>query len=425
MWELLWDHYEDFNVSRSIERLKALTVERLLKRPGMYCDGGGLWLCVSSGNAASWIFRYQLHGKAREMGLGPARDISLQEARTAAAAARKCKAMGSDPLQERERIVAERRAEAARAITFRQSAEAYIEAHRAGWKNAKHSAQWGNTLATYAYPIIGGLSVGAVDVAMVHKVLAPIWTTKPETASRLRGRIESILDWASTRGYRTGENPARWRGHLENLFPARSKVRKVQHHAALPYPEVADFMTTLSQHPGEGARALRYAILTAARTSEVLCARWSEVNLRSGVWTIPAERMKAGREHRVPLTETAIALLGRRGNEGEYLFRGASTGKSLSNMSMLATLRRMGRGDLTAHGFRSTFRDWAAEQTSFPSEVAEAALAHVVGDKVEAAYRRGDLFEKRRRLMDAWDGYCAGTVPAGEVVPIRREAALA
>src|SRR5436305_10982634 len=221
-------------MGRGIERLKALHVERAQKKPGMYGDGGGLWLCVSSPTAASWIFRYQLHGKAREMGLGPARDISLQEARTAAAAARKVKAMGSDPLQERERIVAERRAEAARAITFKQSAEAYIEAHRAGWKNAKHAAQWSATLATYAYPTIGNLPVAAVDVSLVHKILEPIWTKKSETASRLRGRIESILDWATTRGYRTGENPARWRGHLENLFPAKSKVRQVKHHAALP-----------------------------------------------------------------------------------------------------------------------------------------------------------------------------------------------
>jgi integrase len=414
-------------MGRSIERLKALRVEReLLKKPGMYGDGGGLWLCVSSPTAASWLFRYQLRGKAREMGLGPARDISLQEARTAAAAARKVKAMGSDPLQERERIAAERRAQAARAITFKQSAEAYIQAHRAGWKNAKHAAQWSATLATYAYPVFGNLSVADVDVALVHKVLEPIWTIKPETATRLRGRIESIIDWATTRGYRTGENPARWRGHLENLFPARSKVRKVQHHAALPYSEIAEFMSALAQQPGEGARALRFAILTAARTSEVLCARWSEVDLRAGVWTIPADRMKAGREHRVPLTEAAIALLGNRGEEHDYLFKGAAKGKPLSNMSMLAVLRRMGRGDLTAHGFRSTFRDWAAEQTSFPNEVAEAALAHVVGDKVEAAYRRGDLFEKRRRLMDGWANYCCGGSPqVGEVVPIRRETAAA
>jgi len=392
-------------MERSIERLKALTVERSLKRPGMYCDGGGLWLSVSSPTSASWLFRYQLRGRAREMGLGPARDISLHEARTAAAAARKMKAMGQDPLEERARIIAERRAAAARAITFRQSAEAYIESHRAGWKNAKHAAQWGATLAAYVYPVFGSLPVADIDVSLVHKVLEPIWTRKPETASRVRGRIESILDWASTRGYRSGENPARWRGHLENLFPARSKIRKIQHHAALPYSEIADFMQALKQQPGEAARALRFTILTAGRTNEVIGARWEEIDLTKRLWTIPAERMKADREHRVPLSTATIALLGPASKEG-HLFKGSARNRPLSNMAMLAVLRRMGRDDLTAHGFRSTFRDWVAEQTSFPSEVVEAALAHVVGDKVEAAYRRGDVLEKRRELMAAWAAYC-------------------
>jgi len=333
--------------------------------------------------------------------------------------------MGSDPLQERERIAAERRAEAARAITFKQSAELYIEAHRAGWKNAKHAAQWGSTLATYAYPTIGALPVAAVDVALVHKVLEPIWTKKPETASRLRGRIESILDWATTRGYRTGENPARWRGHLENLFPARSKVRQVQHHAALPYPELPAFMAKLEQQPGEGARALRFAIFTATRTAEVIGAKWPEIDLKARVWTIPAERMKAKREHRVPLSAPAVALLEEIGRGEGFVFPGASKGKPLSNMAMLATLRRMGRADLTAHGFRSSFRDWAAEQTGFPSEVAEAALAHVVGDKVEAAYRRGDLFEKRKTMMEAWARYCTTPEQPADIVPLRREAVAA
>ncbi|HEX3663797.1 MAG TPA: integrase arm-type DNA-binding domain-containing protein [Rhizomicrobium sp.] len=409
-------------MGRSIERLKALTVERSLKKPGMYCDGGGLWLCVSSTSAGSWIFRYQLQGKAREMGLGSARDISLQEARIAAAAARKVKAMGSDPLEERKRIVAERRAEAARAISFKQSAESYIDAHRAGWKNAKHAAQWTATLSTYAYPTIGGLPVAAVDVALVHKVLSPIWTTKPETASRVRGRIESILDWATTRGYRIGENPARWRGHLENLFPKRSKIRKVEHHAALPYSEIPEFMTSLAQQAGEGARALLFAILTAARTGEVIGARGAEIDTRAGVWTVPADRMKAGREHRVPLGPSALALRVEESDPMDYAFKGAKRGRPLSNMALLATLRRMNRGDLTAHGFRSTFRDWAAEQTSFPNEVVEAALAHTIADKVEAAYRRGDLFEKRRRLMEAWDRYCSGLVGTGEAGPIGRAA---
>jgi integrase len=333
--------------------------------------------------------------------------------------------MGSDPLQERARIAAERRGEAARAITFRQSAEQYIEAHRAGWKNAKHAAQWTATLATYAYPTFGSLPVADIDVALVHRVLEPIWTKKPETASRLRGRIESILDWATTRGYRTGENPARWRGHLENLFPAKSKVRQVEHHAALPYPELPAFMTQLEQQPGEGARALRFAIFTAARTSEVIGAKWPEIDFRAGVWTVPAERMKAKREHRVPLSAPAVALLEEISAGQGFIFPGASKGKPLSNMAMLATLRRMGRDDLTTHGFRSSFRDWAAEQTSFPGEVAEAALAHVVGDKVEAAYRRGDLFEKRKAMMEAWARYCTTQEQSADVVPLRREVVAA
>lgn len=385
----------------------------------MYCDGGGLWLCVSSPAAASWLFRYMLDGRAREMGLGPYRDISLQEARTAAAAARKVKAMGSDPIAERQRIVAGRRAEAARAITFRQCAESYIEAHRGGWKNAKHTSQWTATLASYVFPLVGDLPVAAVDVSLMNKILEPIWTEKTETAKRVRGRVESVLDWATTRGYRTGENPARWRGHLSNLFPNPSKLKTVQHHAALPYNEIGDFFRLLRQQEGEGARALGFAILSAARTSEVLHATWGEIDTAAGVWTVPAARMKSGRDHRVPLSEAVLNLIGDGESDNAFVFKSSTSKPVLSHTAMLQTLRRMGRGDLTAHGFRSTFRDWAAEQTNFPGEVAEAALAHVVGDKVEAAYRRGDLFEKRRRLMDAWARYCS-TPASSSVVPIRK-----
>jgi integrase len=281
--------------------------------------------------------------------------------------------------------------------------------HQAGWKNPKHRAQWPSTLSTYVYPHFGKLPVQDVDVALVMKAVEPIWTTKPETASRVRGRIESILDWATARGYRHGENPARWRGHLDALLPTKTKVRRVQHHAALPYAQLPAFLAELRQQDGIGAKALEFAILTAARTGEVMGAKWSEIDFEARLWTVPAERMKAGREHRVPLSEPALAILKamREVREGDFVFPGGRAGRGISNMAMIMTLRRMGRGDLTAHGFRSTFSDWCAEQTDFPAEAREMALAHTVSDKVEAAYRRGDLFQKRRDLMDAWANYAA------------------
>lgn len=295
----------------------------------------------------------------------------------------------------------------AKAVTFEEAAERYIEAHKAGWKNAKHAAQWTTTLKTYAYPLIGESPVQAIDTGLVLKVLEPIWTTKTETANRLRGRIESVLDWARVRGYRERENPARWRGHLEQLLPAPSKVQRVQHHAALPYADLPKFMEALRAQDGVSASALEFAILTVARTGEVIGAKWSEIDLKERVWTIPAERMKAGKEHRVPFSARTLAILKsmKALGSGEYVFPGLNN-KALSNMALLMLLRRMGREDITAHGFRSTFRDWAAERTNFPAEVAEMALAHAVGDKVEAAYRRGDLFAKRRELMTAWAKAC-------------------
>ena len=372
----------------------------------MYGDGGGLWLCVTSKNAASWLFRYSLDGKAREMGLGPFRDVTIADARERATAARRLRAAGIDPITERDRMAAAARLEAARAITFKEASQQYIAAHKAGWKNDKHAAQWPSTLERFAYPIIGNLPVGAVDVGLVVKTLQPIWSQKPETAGRLRGRIEAILDWATVRGYRQGENPARWRGHLENLFPRKSKVRRVKHHPALPFADLPKFMAKLAAQPGVSARALRFTILTAARTGEVIDAQKPEVNAEQAIWTVPAKRMKGGREHRVPLAREALALLGN-DLEGEgHLFTSIKTRKGLSNMAMLETLRRMGRDDLTVHGFRSTFRDWASETTNFPNEVIEMALAHVIEDKTEAAYRRGDLFEKRKKLMNAWVKYC-------------------
>jgi integrase len=369
----------------------------------LYADGGGLYLRADPSGAKSWVFRYAIAGRQRDLGLGSAADFTLAEARERALAARKLVADGQDPIEAKAEHRRAAAVTSATAMTFQACAEAYIAVHSAGWRHPKHISQWPNSLATYVYPIFGALPVQAIDVGLVMKVLEPIWQVKTETASRVRGRIEAILDWATARGYRQGENPARWRGHLENLLPARSKVRRVERYSALPYPEIADFMAELRQCEGVAARALEFTILTAARTGEVIGARWSEIALEARLWTIPGSRMKAGREHRVPLSEPAMAVLLGLRREGDRPF-------PISNMAMNMLLRRMGRGDLTVHGMRSTFSDWCAEQTNTPSEVREMALAHVVGDKVEAAYRRGDLFEKRRALAEAWAGYCSGHV---------------
>lgn len=417
-------------MGHAIERLKALAVEKMARKPGMYCDGGGLWLRVSSPTARSWVYRYMLDRIPHEMGLGKYPEITLVEARTRATEARRLKAHAKDPLAERAGVRAAQLADAAKAVTFKDAAERYIEAHRAGWRNAKHAAQWEATLATYAEPVIGALAVQAIDTGLVLKVLEPIWKAKPETASRLRGRIEAVLDWAKVRGYRDGENPARWRGHLDKLLPARAKVKKVQHHAAIRFDELAGFMAALRAENGTAARALEFAILTAARTGEVIGAKWHEIDLGEKIWTVPAERMKAGKEHRVPLSARAIAILKsfkpdtrqEKDTAEAFVFAGSAPDKPLSNMAMLMLLRRMGRGDLTAHGFRSTFRDWCAERTSFPSEAAEMALAHTVGDKVEAAYRRGDLFDKRRALMNQWATVCATRATDAKVVPMQKAA---
>jgi integrase len=348
------------------------------------------------------------------MGVGPLHTIRLAEARNRAAAFRLQHHDGVDPIERRRAERLQGLLDAAKAVTFNECAARYIASHRAGWRNPKHAAQWQATLATYAEPIIGGFSVQAIDTALVLKVLEPIWTVKPETAGRVRGRIESILDWAKVRGYRAGENPARWRGHLDKLLPARSKVRRVEHHAALPYAELPGFLVSLREQEGIAARALEFSILTAARTGEVIGARWwSEMDMLDKTWTLPAGRMKAGREHRVPLSARALAILQEmqphRHAEDAFVFPGGTNGRPLSNMAFLMLLRRMGRGDLTAHGFRSTFRDWAAERTKFPAEVAEMALAHTVSDKTVAAYNRSDLFERRRRLMTAWATFCTAS----------------
>lgn len=407
--------------TQAIHRLSALRVAKL-KEPGYHGDGGGLYLQVSAAGTKSWIFRFKMNGRSREMGLGSLNTVTLADARGVAAECRRRVLEGVDPIEARKAVKDLGRLEAARAMTFSACATAYISAHRASWKNAKHANQWENTLATYADPVLGALPVQSVDTTLVIRVLEPIWTTKTETASRLRGRIESILDWAKVRGLRAGENPARWKGHLDTLLPARSKVQAVEHHAALPYDEMGPFMHLLRTETGVGARALEFLILTAARTGEVIGATWGEFDLTQNVWNVPAERMKAKREHRVPLPAAAVKVLSAMQaiRTSDFVFPGGRQGRPLSNMAMLALLKRMKRSDLTAHGFRSTFRDWAAECTAYPGEVAEAALAHMVGDKVEAAYRRGDLFEKRRRMMNDWAKHCAQMVrTGGAVLPLQ------
>jgi integrase len=410
-------------VARMIEKLSPAKVQKV-KKPGLYGDGAGLWLNVGPTGGKSWIYRFMLDGNAREMGLGPLHTIGLAEARQAAAACRRQRLAGIDPIDERNAGRKARRQEAAKAITFKNCAAKYIAANRSGWRNAKHGAQWEATLSAYAYPIIGELSVATIDTGHVTRILEPIWATKPETAARVRGRVEAVLDYAATHRWREGENPARWRGHLENVLPKRSKVRKVEHHAALPWGEMGAFMATLETQEGTGALALRFAILCAARTGEVIGAQWDEIDMKAAVWTVPGERMKSGREHRVPLNDAALAVLREAGRlregDGTFVFPGGKRGKPLSNMAMLALLRRMERGDLTAHGFRSTFRDWAAE-TGQPADLAEAALAHVVGDKTVAVYQRGDLLDRRRKLMTAWAAFCGRKAPAeaGRVVAMR------
>jgi integrase len=394
-------------MGKRVSRLTALKVNAL-KVKGLYPDGGGLNLQVASTGAKSWIFRFKAQGKTRDMGLGSLSTVSLAEARVLAANCRRDRLAGIDPIEARKKQRAKQQMEAAKAIIFDQARDHYIIAHATGWRNAKHRAQWTSTLTTYATPVIGKMPVQDVDTALILKVLEPIWSTKTETASRVRGRIESILDWAKARGLRTGENPARWRGHLQNLLAKRSKVQRIVHHPALSYDQIGKFMKQLKAHNSVSARALEFTILTAARTGEALGATFDEVDVHAGLWTVAPGRMKANRQHRVPLTDRAIAIIKEMAEQrtSAFLFAGQRLGKPLSNMSLLMLLRDMGYGHVTVHGFRSTFRDWAAEKTNFTREVAEAALAHVVGDKVEAAYRRGDLFDKRRQLMNAWAKHC-------------------
>jgi integrase len=407
--------------ARLYRRLTAAKVTKLDARKvaGMHPDGDGLYLSVTAAGVASWSFRYMLQGRAREMGLGPLRDVSLAQARALAHDARHQKRQGIDPLAVRDGRRTTAALAAARAMSFEACARAYITAHAPGWTNAKHAAQWPSSLETFVYPFFGKLPIASIDTTLVMKALEPLWAKKPTTASRVRGRIESVLDWATARGYRQGENPARWKGHLENLLPHAAKLRVVKHHAALAYGELPAFMAALRTHDDVGARALAFVVLTAARSGEALKARWSEIDLPGRLWIVPAERMKKRREHRVPLSPAALAILKEMAaiRSGEFIFAEAD-GKHVDSDILRRVLRRLGRHDLTPHGFRSSFTDWCAERTHYPAEVRQMALAHVVDDAVEAAYRRGDMFEKRRKLGESWAAFCSQPVPAGEVVAI-------
>ena len=405
-------------MARLIEKLTPLGVSKK-QTPGHYGDGGGLWLQISKFKSKNWVFRYTLHGTRREMGLGATHTVSLAEARQKAKECRLTLLDGKDPIEVRETTTLAEALRRAKMMTFDQCAAAYIEAHRSSWKNVKHISQWENTIQVYASPVIGKLPVTSVDTDLVVKILNPIWQTKTETATRLRGRIESVLDWATTSKFRQGDNPARWRGHLENLLSSPNKIAKVKHHPALPWQELGKFMVDLREREGVAARAVELAILTATRSGEVRNATWAEFD--AGLWVIPAARMKMGREHRIPLPTAAVELLGKMPRLGDLVFPGTKQNKPLSDMSLTAVLRRMERNDITVHGFRSSFRDWCSESVanSFPREVCEHALAHSLPDKIEAAYRRGDLIEKRALLMQAWSDYCATIQPVAKVTQIR------
>ena len=402
-------------------KLTAVQVARVTK-PGMYGDGLGLYMQVTNAGAKSWIYRYQLNGKKRYLGLGSVSAITLKRARELLAEPRRLRAEGVDPVERKHAERSAARLAAAKSVTFRQCAENYIAAHEHGWKSEKHRLQWRTSLQADAYPVLGSLPVQDVDTSVVLLALRPIWQAKPESASRLRGRIEAILDAAKAENLRTGENPARWGGHLETLLPAPSKLRRVEHHPALGYRDVPAFIRELRTRQGLGARALEFTILTAARTSETLGARWGEIDFPERVWTVPAARMKIEKEHRVPLVPRVLELLHdlHAVRSNDFVFPGRKPGQGLSRVTMLKILTIMDRTDITVHGFRSSFRDWAAEQTAFPNEVVEMALAHSISTAVEAAYRRGDLFEKRARLMTAWSQYCAQALTSDVVVPIRK-----
>jgi integrase len=407
---------------------KALTVKHIAKltEPGRYRDpeSRGLYLQVGRSGTKSWLLRYELGGRERFMGLGALSDFTLKEARERARAKRQLLTDGIDPIEQKraERRAREQQAKQASEIpTFKAAAETYFRVHGPKWRNQRHAKQFMSTLQAYAFPKFGNLRVDDITTEDVRRALEPIWHRIPSTASRVRGRIENVLSWAIATKYREGPNPARWADNLEHLLPALGQIKQNAHHAALPYAEMPAFWAKLAAREGVSARALAFTILTAARTGETLGAKWSEIDLKERTWTIPANRIKGGQQHKVPLTDAAIRLLETLPTEtgNDHVFVGQHAGVGLSHVALAAVLRRMGRNDVTTHGFRSTFSDWAHEQTSYDNHTIEQSLAHKVGNAVERAYRRGDMFEKRRRLMSDWARYCKTPAAAGEVVPIR------
>jgi integrase len=410
-------------MARGLNLLSEKFTQKKDLKPGLYSDGGGLCLQVSSYETKAWVFRYMIAGRARKMGLGDFELVGLKKAREKRSAAYALVKDGIDPIDERAARLATQAAEKARALTFKECAESYIEAHKSGWKNAKHAAQWTATLETYAYPTIGKLQVQDIETAHIEKILRPIWNEKTETASRVRGRIEKVLDRAKALGLRSGDNPARWTGHLSELFPAKSQVAPVEHHPAMPYAELPAFMAKLRARDSVSARALEFTILTACRTGDTIGAVRKEVNERDSLWTIPKERVKGKKgarrkDHVIPLSKAAAAALDAVSEDGQYLFPGGKEGAGLSNAAMSELLKGMGYSPdyATVHGFRSTFKDWCSDMTSFPNEMSEVALSHTVSDKVEAAYRRGNMVERRRQMMEAWAKYCASKVVGGDNV---------
>jgi len=407
-------------MAKKSEQLTALKVKKL-KEAGSYPDGQGLYLQVSKSNNKTWFYRYQTNGKGHKHGLGSYPTITLDMARKKATACRILRDKGIDPIEYKKQQTLDEELAKLKGITFEKCATAYIDSHKAGWKNRKHEQQWRNTLKTYAYPYIGKLAVKSIDTGLVLKVLEPIWYEKTETATRVRQRIENILDWAKVRKYRTGENPALWRGHLDKTLPKPTKVQKVKHFDAMPYVDVPKYFQKIRKTETLAAKALAFIILTASRNGEARGATWTEIDLTKGVWELPAERMKAGRPHRVPLSKEAIKVLkeAKKFSHDEYVFAGLKKGKPISEAA-IRNLIKTDYSDVTIHGFRSSFRDWCAEITNYPREVAEAALAHTLKDKTEAAYQRGDIFMKRRKLMDAWAGYCQRGGKSADIVPIKK-----
>jgi integrase len=404
--------------------LSAKKIEHL-KKVGYHADGDNLYLQVTSSNAKSWIFRFSFDGKRREMGIGPYPEISLEKARESAIELRRLVKAGTDPIEQRKADQAAKRAERNNAVTFAYCAKQYIESHRHGWKNPKHAQQWANTLEQYAYPVIGETIIKDVDTALIMRVLQPIWLAKNETAGRLRGRLENILDWAAVQGFRAVENPARWKGHLDNLLASPGKVQKNNHFKALPYAEINTLMLALRANGSVSAKALEFLILTAARTGEIIGAKWDEIDFDNQLWIVPADRMKAGREHRIPLSSRAFDIVREMQalKTNDAIFPGRSKGGFLSNAAMDKLLQQTLGIDATVHGMRSTFRDWASERTAYPHEVCEMALAHTIRNQAEAAYRRGDLIEKRRNLMEDWLKFCeAAADTSGAVIPFKRTA---